>query len=132
MLPIPKKQRNKQNIHNDHNLLVTEVLIIYSNYVETSTRLMDERERARTSHQEWRQSLSPNQHEAYLARRRVHARGKRPAVEMDIELDQHEGPSNRDEPATGTFKFLIITSSQAFFVIFFSILKKITTCIARM
>ncbi|KAL6143230.1 hypothetical protein ACLB2K_053925 [Fragaria x ananassa] len=83
--------RLEQIIYKDQNIMKPG---------ETSTRLMDERERARTSHQEWRQSLSPNQHEAYLARRRVHARGKRPAVEMDIELDQHEGPSNRDEPAT--------------------------------
>ncbi|XP_024186018.2 uncharacterized protein LOC112190772 [Rosa chinensis] len=60
---------------------------------------MDHRERAHASHQEWRQSMSSTQHEAYLARRRAHARGKRLAVENVSDHEQEAGPSNRNRLA---------------------------------
>ncbi|PRQ58045.1 hypothetical protein RchiOBHm_Chr1g0354931 [Rosa chinensis] len=85
----------------------------------TGTTQMDHRERARASHQEWRQSMSSTQHEAYLARRRAHARGKRLAVENVSDHGQEAGPSNRNRLAPGTFVFLNYATVKSFYFYFF-------------
>ena len=72
--------------------------------VGTNKRQMDQRERARANHQEWRDSMTSGQHQAYLARRRALARGKRPAVEsMTDNVRVGILSNNRDEPAQGIF-----------------------------
>ncbi|XP_024173245.1 uncharacterized protein LOC112179142 isoform X3 [Rosa chinensis] len=47
----------------------------------TPQRLMDQMDRARARDRQWRQPMSSSQRQAYLARRRAIAQGKRPMVE---------------------------------------------------
>ncbi|XP_024190810.1 uncharacterized protein LOC112194807 isoform X4 [Rosa chinensis] len=56
---------------------------------------MDQMERVRARHRQWRESMSSSQRQAYLARRRAIAQEKRPVVETS--------PSNRAEQAPEEF-----------------------------
>ena len=85
-------------------------------------RIMDQMDRARGRHRQWRQSMSSSQRQAYLARRRSQARGKRPMVETSHDYHSEAGPSNRNEQGSGIRILLNFCSSIVWskYVVFFN------------